>query len=176
MTKWPWPLLVSLNHKYAFEVAEEVERQVKSLKRVNIASASIKSRGAILVASSKAQAVDFANRFAPEHLELLVKDTRSWAIGVRHAGALFIGPLSAEAFGDYTAGPNHVLPTGGTARYASGLSVYDFLKRTNLLEMHPAGLRAYGQATADFCRKGRAGCSCPERAFAIESPEELRFP
>jgi histidinol dehydrogenase len=151
------PLLVSLNHKYAHEVAEEVERQVKSLKRVNIASASIKSRGALLVASSKAQAMDFANRFAPEHLELLVKDTRAWAIGLRHAGAIFIGSLSAEAFGDYTAGPNHVLPTGGTARYASGLSVYDFLKRTNFLEMHPAGLKAYGQATADFAEKEGLG-------------------
>jgi histidinol dehydrogenase len=151
------PLLVSLNHKYALEVAEEVERQVKTLKRVNIASASIKSRGAILVATSKAQAVDFANRFAPEHLELLVKETRAWVGGLRHAGALFIGHLSAEAFGDYTAGPNHVLPTGGTARYSSGLSVYDFLKRTNLLEMHPAGLKAYGQATAVFAEKEGLG-------------------
>ncbi len=151
------PLLVSLNESYAQEVSREVDRQVKLLKRELIASASIKSRGAILVASSKAQAMDFANRFAPEHLELLVRETRSWVGGLRHAGALFIGALSAEAFGDYTAGPNHVIPTGGTARYASGLSVYDFLKRTNHLEMHPAGLKAYGQATADFAEKEGLG-------------------
>lgn len=151
------PLLVSLNEKYALEVSREVDRQVKLLKREPIASASILSRGAILVASSKAQALHFANHFASEHLELLVKKPKEWVPSIRHAGAIFIGPLSAEAFGDYTAGPNHVLPTGGTARYSSGLSVYDFLKRTNLLEMKPAGLKAYGQATVDFAEKEGLG-------------------
>jgi histidinol dehydrogenase len=148
---------VSLSEKYALEVSREVDRQLRLLKRELIASASIKSRGAILTCPSKSQALEFANRFASEHLELLVKKPKEWIPSIRHAGALFIGSLSAEAFGDYTAGPNHVLPTGGTARYSSGLSVYDFLKRTNLLEMKPAGLKAYGQATVDFAEKEGLG-------------------
>jgi histidinol dehydrogenase len=110
------PLLVSLSEKYALEVSREVDRQLRLLKRELIASASIKSRGAILTCPSKSQALEFANRFASEHLELLVKKPKEWIPSIRHAGALFIGSLSAEAFGDYTAGPNHVLPTGGTAR------------------------------------------------------------
>jgi histidinol dehydrogenase len=141
------PVLAALSPGYANEVAGEVEKQLGRLLRKRIAGDSLKSRGAILVLKNKNEALEFSNRFAPEHLEILAKNARSWLPGIRHAGAVFIGPLTPEAFGDYTAGTNHVLPTGGTARFSSGLSVFDFLKRTNLLEMKPEGVRSLGKPT-----------------------------
>jgi histidinol dehydrogenase len=133
--------------KYAQETAREVELQLELLERENIANDSLKSRGAIVLVRNKSQAQEFSNRFAPEHLEILAKDARGWLGGLRHAGAIFIGPYSPEAFGDYTAGTNHVLPTGGTARFSSGLSVFDFLKRTNMLEVKTKGVKALGGPT-----------------------------
>src|SRR5262249_28422164 len=85
---------------------------------------------------------EVANRLAPEHLELAVREPRRWAKGIRHAGAIFVGQGAPEAFGDYLAGPNHVLPTGGTARFASPLGVYDFVKRTSMIEATPRALAA----------------------------------
>jgi histidinol dehydrogenase len=89
-----------------------------------------------------AEAVAIANRLAPEHLELAVRDPFAWVPAIRHAGAIFLGPHTPEVVGDYLAGPNHVLPTGATARFASGLSVEDFVKRSSLIHYTPAGLRA----------------------------------
>jgi histidinol dehydrogenase len=140
-------ILVTTSSAYAREVAREVEIQLELLQRRDTARDSLLSRGAVVVVRNRKEAVDMANRFAPEHLEVLCRDPRSYMPDLRHAGALFLGPYSAEAFGDYTAGPNHVLPTSGTARYASGLSVYDFLKRTNVLEVKPRGARALGPDT-----------------------------
>jgi histidinol dehydrogenase len=140
-------LLVTSSAKYAGEVAKEVELQLELLEREQIAVDSLKSRGAIILVKNSRQAGEFSNRFAPEHLEILAKNARSWLPGLRHVGAIFIGPYSAEAFGDYTAGTNHVLPTGGTARFSSGLSVFDFLKRTNMLEVKPEGVKALGRPT-----------------------------
>ncbi len=151
------PLLATFNRDYANETVLEVEEQLQILKRENIAADSLKSRGAVILVKNRKQAQEFADRFAPEHLEILAKDAKSWLSGLRHAGAIFIGPYSAEAFGDYTSGANHVLPTGGTSRYSSGLSVYDFLKRTNLLEMKKAGVQAMGKATVDFAEEEGLG-------------------
>jgi histidinol dehydrogenase len=91
-------------------------------------------------------AVELANRLAPEHLELLVRDLARWAMALRHAGAIFLGQHTPEAFGDYLAGPNHVLPTGGTARWASPLGVYDFVKRTSVIQAGPRALERLGPA------------------------------
>ena len=88
------------------------------------------------------EAIEIANRLAPEHLELTVADPFAWLSEVRHAGAIFLGAHTPEVVGDYLAGPNHVLPTGATARYASGLSVEDFVKRSNLIQFSPRGLAA----------------------------------
>jgi histidinol dehydrogenase len=151
------PLLATTSLSYAKKVAAEVEQQVRRLKRQSIAMDSIKSRGAVILVKNRKEAQDFSNRFAPEHLEILASDTRAWLPELRHAGAIFIGPYTAEAFGDYTAGPNHVLPTGGTARFSSGLSVFEFLKRTNMLEVKPAGLKTLGQATVDFAEEEGLG-------------------
>ncbi len=161
------PLLVTTSSAYAKEVAQEVELQLELLERRQIAADSIKSRGAIILVKNRKQAEEFSNRFAPEHLELLVKDARNWLAGMRHAGAIFIGPYSAEAFGDYTAGTNHVLPTGGTARFSSGLSVFDFLKRTNMLEMKKPGVKALGKPTVDFAEEEGLGAHAQSVMFRM---------
>lgn len=161
------PLLVTSSASYAKEVAKEVELQLELLTREQIAADSIKSRGAIILVKNRKQAEEFSNRFAPEHLEILAKDARNWLEGLRHAGAIFIGPNSAEAFGDYTAGTNHVLPTGGTARYSSGLSVFDFLKRTNMLEMKKPGVKALGKATMDFAQEEGLGAHAQSVMFRM---------
>ena len=147
------PLMATTSLNYAQEVAKEVELQLTKLKRRTIAADSIKSRGAVILVKNRKEAQDFSNRFAPEHLEILAKDAKKWLPGLKHAGAIFIGPNTAEAFGDYTAGTNHVLPTNGTARFSSGLSVFEFLKRTNLLEVKKPGLKALGKATVDFANE-----------------------
>ncbi len=140
-------LLVTQSLKYAKEVSKEIELQIELLSRRQTASDSLKSRGAILLVKTKAQGLDAANRFAAEHLEILAKDPNPWFKGLKHAGAVFVGPLSPVAFGDFTAGTNHILPTSGTARFASGLSVYDFMKRTNVLEVKAEGVRKLGPPT-----------------------------
>ena len=161
------PLLATYSASYAKEVAKEVELQLELLEREQIANDSIKSRGAIILVKNRKQAEEFSNRFAPEHLEILAKDARNWLPDLRHAGAIFIGPNTAEAFGDYTAGTNHVLPTGGTARYSSGLSVFDFLKRTNMLEMKKPGLKALGKPTVDFANEEGLGAHAQSVLFRL---------
>jgi histidinol dehydrogenase len=128
-------LAILITHSEALGrmVKKEVERQLSSLKRRNVASESLDRRGAILIVKNLEQAIQLVNRIAPEHLELLVSRPFSLIKGVRHAGAVFLGPYTPEAIGDYLAGPNHILPTAGTARFSSSLSVEDFIKRTNLM-------------------------------------------
>lgn len=162
------PLMATTSLSYAREVAREVELQLELLERRQIAADSVKSRGAIILVKNRKQAAEFANRFAPEHLEILAKDARSWLPDLKHAGTLFIGPYSSEAFGDYTAGPNHVLPTGGTARYSSGLSVFDFLKRTNMLEVKKPGLKTLGKPTVDFANEEGLGAHVQSVLFRMD--------
>jgi histidinol dehydrogenase len=126
----------------AARVAAAVGRQCPGLPRAAIAEAAIRSHGAVVVTRDLDEALRIANRLAPEHLELAVADPFAWLPAVRHAGAIFLGVHTPEVVGDYVAGPNHVLPTGATARFASGLSVEDFVKRSSLIHYTPAGLRA----------------------------------
>jgi histidinol dehydrogenase len=123
-------------------VAAAVARQCPRLPRAAIAEAAIRSHGAVVVTRDLGEALAIANRLAPEHLELAVADPFAWLPAVRHAGAIFLGMHTPEVVGDYLAGPNHVLPTAATARFASGLSVEDFVKRSSLIHYTPAGLRA----------------------------------
>lgn len=123
-------------------VRAEVARQCPRLPRAAIAEAAVRAHGAVVLTRDLAEAVEIANRLAPEHLELYVADPFTWLGRVRHAGAIFLGPDTPEVVGDYLAGPNHVLPTGATARFASGLSVEDFVKRSSLIHYSAAGLRA----------------------------------
>jgi histidinol dehydrogenase len=126
----------------AAAVVAEVTRRCPALPRAAIAEAAIRAHGAVVVTRDLAEALAIANRLAPEHLELAVADPFAWLPGVRHAGAIFLGAHTPEVVGDYVAGPNHVLPTGGTARFASGLSVEDFVKRSTLIHYTREGLEA----------------------------------
>jgi len=162
------PLMATTSLKYANEVAQEVDLQVQRLKRRSIAQDSLKSRGAVILVKNRKEAQDFSNRFAPEHLEILAKDAKKWLPELKHAGAIFIGTSTAEAFGDYTAGTNHVLPTNGTARFSSGLSVFEFLKRTNLLEVKKPGLKALGKATMDFAEEEGLGAHAESIRYRIK--------
>jgi histidinol dehydrogenase len=121
-------------------VNEELARQLADLPRAQIARAALERHGAAVIVAGRADAVAFANLFAPEHLELHVREPRELAAELHTSGAIFVGPYAAEAAGDYVAGPNHVLPTGGAARYASPLGVHDFRKRTSLIEWSPEAL------------------------------------
>lgn len=138
------PVCLTTSKRLATAVVEALKGQLATLSRRTIAAASLNRYGAVIVARDRAEVVRLANALAPEHLELLVKNPRSWLSDIRHAGAIFVGALSTEPFGDYMAGPNHILPTGGTARFSSPLGVYDFLKRTSIIEASAPALRALG--------------------------------
>ena len=123
-------------------VARGLERQLAVLPRREIAASALRDHGALILVGTLDDAVELANRLAPEHLELLVRVPAALLARVRHAGAVFMGGHTPAVVGDYVAGPNHVLPTGGTARFSSPLSTEDFLKRTSVIEYSPAGLAA----------------------------------
>lgn len=137
-------ILMTDDATLAEAVVAAVEKHLKTLERRAIAGASWRNYGAIIVVKDMAQAAQLSDRLAPEHLELCVEDPDSLSQNIRHAGAIFLGSWTPEAIGDYVGGPNHVLPTARSARFSSGLSVMDFLKRTTLAKMTPAALRAIG--------------------------------
>ncbi|SDW45665.1 histidinol dehydrogenase [Marininema mesophilum] len=126
-------VLLTPSASLAEGVTNELQRQCEALPRAEIAAASLLNHGALCITRDLAEAIELANRLAPEHLELMVEDPWLWVGQIKNAGALFLGPWSPEAVGDYLAGPNHVLPTNGTARFFSALSVDDFSKKTSLI-------------------------------------------
>ncbi len=126
-------ILVTASESLAKEVLEELDKQKKQRNRKAIIGSSLDSHCRLLVVASLIDGIDLANRIAPEHLELAVENPESWAKKIKNAGAIFLGNFTPEAMGDYLAGPNHVLPTSGTARFSSPLGVYDFIKRTSLI-------------------------------------------
>jgi len=140
-------VLMTPDEVFARSVTAEVDHQLDRLPRRGIAARSLAAFGAAVVTRDLGEAVDLANRFAPEHLELMVRNPRELLTEIRNAGAVFLGMHTPEALGDYMAGPNHVLPTGGTARFASPLGVYDFIKRTNVLSFSREALALYGGPT-----------------------------
>lgn len=137
-------ILVTDDADFGREVGRAVARLLQRLSRAEIAGASWRDNGAIIVVRDMAEAADLTNRIAPEHLEIVTADPDAVAASIRHAGAIFLGPHTPEAFGDYIGGPNHVLPTARSARFASGLSVLDFMKRTTISRCSTEGLRALG--------------------------------
>lgn len=143
-------ILITTSKKMAEAVAKEVARQMKKLKRRKIAERSIGSYGAIIVAPSIEDAAAISNRIAPEHLELFVEAPFETLGLIRNAGAVFMGRNTPEAMGDYLAGPNHTLPTGGTARFSSPLGVEDFVKRTSVISFSEKGVAELGAAVARF--------------------------
>jgi histidinol dehydrogenase len=137
-------LLVSPDAALLDAVAASIERQLATMPRRAIIEASLATRGALIAVRDLDEACAVANRVAPEHLELAVTDPAALLPKIRHAGAIFMGHHASEALGDYCAGPNHVLPTGRTARFSSPLGVYDFQKRSSVLELSPAAARTLG--------------------------------
>lgn len=138
-------ILVTQDAEFAEKVHESMNRLVTTMPREAIITKSITDRGAIIVVDNEDQAMDMINKIAPEHLELSVDDPKALLPKVRHAGAIFMGRYTAEALGDYCAGPNHVLPTSRTARFSSPLGVYDFQKRSSLIMCSAEGAHVLGQ-------------------------------
>ena len=137
-------LLITTDAEFGRAVAEAVDKRLETLERRAIAGASWRDFGAIIIVPSLDVAAELSDRIAPEHLELCVADPDSLSAQITHAGAIFLGQWTPEAIGDYIGGPNHVLPTARSARFSSGLSVMDFIKRTTLAQMTPKALRAIG--------------------------------
>lgn len=157
-------ILVTTSQRLAEALPDELERQLEFLPRANIAAQSLATNGAIAVVDDLVQAVSVANAYAPEHLCLLVADPWSLVPQVRNAGGIFLGESSPEALGDYTAGPSHVMPTGGTARYSSPVNVSDFQKVISLFGANEQAVAALGEATITLAQaEGLAG-----HAAAIE--------
>jgi histidinol dehydrogenase len=129
-------------------VEAAVEKHLKELPKVEIARTSIENRGALILVKDRAEAIALINQVAPEHLELCLDDAEAMSQDIRHAGAIFMGRFTPEAIGDYCAGPNHVLPTSGTARFSSPLGVYDFQKRSSLIMCSQEGVKTLAK-TAD---------------------------
>lgn len=141
-------ILITDDEPFGRTVAQEVERQLAQLPRQKIARASWDAHGAIIVVKSLTEAPALADRIAPEHLQLCVADPQALAARVRHAGAIFLSAHTPEAIGDYVGGPNHVLPTARAARFSSGLSVLDFMKRTTIIGCTRDALAQLGESAA----------------------------
>jgi histidinol dehydrogenase len=145
-------ILVTPSLKLALAVAREVENQLETLPRKAIAAASLENYGAIYVTETLAEAVEVVNELAPEHLEVMTAEPMQILGQIRHAGAIFLGRFSSEPVGDYFAGPNHVLPTNGTARFSSGLSVDEFVKKSSIIFYSEAALKQNAEKIAAFAR------------------------
>jgi len=145
-------ILVTTDAAFGKAVAAAVDKRLETLERRKIAGASWRDNGAIITVPDVAIAAALSNRIAPEHLELCVADVDALSAQITHAGAIFLGQWTPEAIGDYIGGPNHVLPTARSARFSSGLSVLDFMKRTTLARMSPQALRAIGPSAARLAR------------------------
>jgi histidinol dehydrogenase len=132
------------------QVEAAVARMLPQMPRADILRASLGNRGALIKVASLEEACRIANDFAPEHLEISTEEPGKWAAEIRHAGAIFMGPYASEALGDYCAGPNHVLPTSRTARFSSPLGVYDFQKRSSLIQVSRQGARTLGRVAVEL--------------------------
>ena len=145
-------ILLCTDSGFLAAVADSLEKLLGELPRREIAAKSLAERGALIKVASLEDAIALANRIAPEHLELSVEDPQQYLPLIRHAGAIFLGRHTAEALGDYCAGPNHVLPTSGTARFSSPLGVYDFQKRSSIIFCSPAGADQLGRIASTLAR------------------------
>lgn len=138
-------ILLCTDAAFIEAVAASIEKLLPDMPRAATIETSLRNRGALVKVRDLGEACELANRIAPEHLEICTHDARAWSEKIRHAGAIFLGHYSVEALGDYCAGPNHVLPTMRSARFSSPLGVYDFQKRTSLIEISAAGARSLGR-------------------------------
>jgi histidinol dehydrogenase len=138
-------ILLCPDAAYIAEVQQSINRLLNEMPRAEIIAKSLTGRGALIHTRSMEEACEISNRIAPEHLEVSSRDPHKWEPLLKHAGAIFLGAYTSESLGDYCAGPNHVLPTSGTARFSSPLGVYDFQKRSSLIEVSEQGAQSLGQ-------------------------------
>jgi histidinol dehydrogenase len=164
-----WPILITPSPKFAQQVEREVAQMTKTLPRQEIITACLERHGIIIIVRDLAEGMGIANRIAPEHLELALQDPLRWLGEVEHAGAVFLGPYTPEAVGDYLGGPNHVLPTAGTARFFSPLGVEHFLKRTNILSFSQEALEGVREDVARLARL--EGLEAHARAVELRGKE-----
>ncbi|MEO8838604.1 MAG: histidinol dehydrogenase, partial [Herbaspirillum sp.] len=143
-------ILLCPDADYIERVLASMEKLLSGLPRHEVIRASLAGRGALIKVRDMAEACAIANQISPEHVEISAQNPQHWAAQVRHAGALFLGRFSSEALGDYCAGPNHVLPTSRTARFSSPLGVYDFQKRSSVIEVSAAGAQTLGRVAAEL--------------------------
>ena len=143
-------ILLSPDAAYLDAVRREIDRLLPRMPRRDVIRASLEGRGALILTRSMEEACEISNRVAPEHLEVSAREPARWEPLLRHAGAIFLGGYTSESLGDYCAGPNHVLPTSGTARFSSPLGVYDFQKRSSLIEVSAAGAQVLGPIAAEL--------------------------
>ncbi len=141
-------ILVCPDADFIEQVKQSIERLLEEMPRKDIIKTSLENRAVLIVVDDIEQAIEVANHIAPEHLELSIENAEQWAQKIRHAGAIFMGRYTAEAVGDYCAGPNHVLPTSGTSRFSSPLGVYDFQKRSSLIGCSAGGASALGKTAS----------------------------
>jgi histidinol dehydrogenase len=145
-------ILLCPDADYIADVAAAIERLLPAMPRKDVIRASLEGRGALVLTRSMEEACAISNRIAPEHLEVSAREPGRWEPLLTHAGAIFLGAFTSESLGDYCAGPNHVLPTAGTARFSSPLGVYDFQKRSSLIEVSERGAAALGPIAAELAR------------------------
>ena len=143
-------ILLCPDAAYIDRVQAEIERLLPQMPRASIIARSLNGRGALIHTRSMEEACEISNRIAPEHLEVASSEPHRWEPFLRHAGAIFLGAFTSESLGDYCAGPNHVLPTSGTARFSSPLGVYDFQKRSSVIEVSEAGAQTLGAIAAEL--------------------------
>ncbi|MBV1912260.1 MAG: histidinol dehydrogenase [Cycloclasticus sp.] len=148
-------ILISLDADFIDAVKRSMSNLLPTMERTDVIEASLESRGGFIYAQTNEQAIEIINKIAPEHLELSVENAEEWVDEIKHAGAIFMGRYTPEALGDYCAGPNHVLPTSGTARFSSPLGVYDFQKRTSIINCSQSGASELVD-TASILARGEA--------------------
>ncbi|MBY8974756.1 histidinol dehydrogenase [Rhodobacteraceae bacterium NNCM2] len=163
-------ILITDDADFGAAVSRSVDRLLQRLERREIAGASWRDHGAIIVTRDLAEAAELSNRVAPEHLELCVEDPLALSQQIRHAGAIFLGAHTPEAIGDYVGGPNHVLPTARSARFSSGLSVLDFMKRTTLAQVTARGMAAIGPAAETLARSESLEAHALAVSARLETP------
>jgi len=164
-------ILLCPDAAYIDAVASAIERLLPAMPRRDIIAASLSGRGALIRVRHMAQACELANRIAPEHLEIAARNPHDYVPQLKHAGALFLGAYTSESLGDYCAGPNHVLPTSGTARFSSPLGVYDFLKRSSLIEVSAAGAQKLGRIASVLAHGERLTAHARAAELRLEAPQ-----
>jgi histidinol dehydrogenase len=152
------------------EVQASIERLLPTMPRADILRVSLANRGALILVQDLEEACRIANDIAPEHLEISTENPEKWTAQIRHAGAIFMGRFSSESLGDYCAGPNHVLPTSRTARFSSPLGVYDFQKRSSLIQVSHQGAQKLGRIAAELALGEGLQAHAASAQYRIDQP------